>query len=113
MVRAMLVVTVMVLGAWTFGTATGKPDEPKEVKKTGTLVCGACTLNETKKCTNVLQVKEGEKVVNYYLDDKGNKEEYHDGVCGGGKIENVTVTGTVSEKEGKKLLKPTKVEIKK
>ncbi|HJZ53732.1 MAG TPA: DUF6370 family protein [Gemmataceae bacterium] len=113
MIRAMLAVTAVVLAAWTFGTAAGKPDEAKEVKMTGTMVCASCTLNETKKCVNVLQVKEKDKLVNYYIDDKGNKEDYHDGVCGGGKIENVTITGVVSEKEGKKWIKPSKVDIKK
>lgn len=113
MLRTLFAATAVVLAAWTFGTASGKPDEPKEVKMTGTLVCASCTLNETKKCINVLEVKEKEKVVKYYLDDKGTKEDYHEAVCGGGKVENVTVTGAVSEKEGKKFIKPSKVDIKK
>ena len=87
--------------------------DDKEVKLTGTLVCGRCELKQTAKCTNALQVKEGDKVVNYFLTDKGNGESYHEGVCGGDKIENVTVTGTVSEKDGKKSVKPTKVELPK
>ena len=88
-------------------------DDKKEVKVTGTLVCGKCQLKETAKCSNVLQVKEKDKVVNYYLDDKGNGETYHEGVCGGDKVENVTVTGTATEKDGKKRIKPTKVELTK
>ena len=100
---------VAVLGtAWT---ATA--DDKKEVKLTGTLVCGKCSLKQTPKCSNVLQVKEGDKVVNYFLDDKGNGEDYHEGVCGGDKVEGVTVTGTVIEKDGKKYIKPSKVETKK
>ena len=59
---------------------------------------------------HALQVKEGDKVVNYFLDDKGNGESYHEDVCGGEKVEGVSVTGTVSEKDGKKYIKPTKVE---
>jgi hypothetical protein len=65
-----------------------------------------------KKCTNVVQVKEGEKTVTYYLKDEGNGESYHEDVCGGG-VKNVTVTGKVREKDGKKWVKPTKVETKK
>ena len=96
------------------GTAwTATADDKKEVKLTGALVCGKCSLKATPKCSNVLQVKDGEKVVNYFLDDKGNAETYHEGVCGGDKIENVTVSGTVTEKDGKKSMKPTKVELKK
>ncbi|MBA4190967.1 MAG: hypothetical protein C0467_23525 [Planctomycetaceae bacterium] len=90
-----------------------KADPAKEVKLTGTLVCGKCSLKATAKCSNVLQVKDGDKVVNYFLEDKGNGEPYHEGVCGGDKVEGVTVTGTVTEKDGKKSIKPTKVETKK
>ena len=93
------------------GTLTA--DDKKEVKLTGTLVCGKCELKQTAKCSNVLQVKEGDKLVNYLLTDKGNGETYHEGVCGGDKIANVAVTGTVSEKDGKKTIKPTKVELPK
>ncbi|MCE9561325.1 MAG: hypothetical protein K8U57_04665 [Planctomycetes bacterium] len=97
-------------------TSTAAPvaaDEPaKEVKLTGTLVCGKCNLKATAKCSNVLQVKDGDKLVNYFLDDKGNGEPYHEGVCGGDKVEGVTVTGVVTEKDGKKSIKPSKVTTK-
>lgn len=100
---------VAALSAGWIATAEDK----KEVKLTGALVCGKCSLKMTPKCSNVLQVKEGDKTVNYFLDDKGNGEDYHEGVCGGEKVEGVTVTGTVTEKDGKKYVKPTKVETKK
>jgi hypothetical protein len=113
MIRSTLaVLAVVAAGLWAFG-AVATAEEKKETKLTGTLVCGKCTLKETPKCSNVLQVKEGDKTVNYFLDDQGNKEAYHEGVCGGEKVEGVTVTGTVSEKDGKKWIKPTKVETKK
>lgn len=112
MFRATIVAVVAVAaGVWAVDPAARADD--KEVKVTGALVCGKCNLKETAKCSNVLQVKEGEKVVNYYLTDKGNGEPYHEGVCGGDKVENVTVTGTVTEKGGKKSVKPTKVELPK
>ncbi|HSQ57107.1 MAG TPA: DUF6370 family protein [Gemmata sp.] len=88
-------------------------DKKKEVKLVGTLMCGKCSLKMTDKCSNALQVKEGDKLVNYFLDDKGNKEDYHEPVCGDGKAEGVTVIGTVTEKDGKKWIKPTKVVLKK
>jgi hypothetical protein len=112
MIRSLLAVVAVAAGLWAFG-AVATAEDKKEVKLTGTLVCSKCTLKETTKCGNALQVKEGDKVVNYFLDDKGNGEEYHEGVCGGDKVENVTVTGTVTEKDGKKYIKPTKVETKK
>jgi hypothetical protein len=84
-------------------------DKDKEVTLKGTVVCAKCTLGETKECTTAIQVKESGKDVTYYLSDKGNKETYHEPVCGGGKSEG-TVTGTVSTKDGKKWITPKKVE---
>ena len=82
--------------------------EKKEVTLKGTIVCAKCKLKETDKCTTAIQVKEGDKEVTYYFQDKGAKESYHENVCGGGKQE-ATVTGVVMEKEGKKWLTPSKV----
>ena len=101
------------VSAYLPGPADGL--DAKEVKLEGTLVCAKCGLKEAgvKKCTNALQVKEGGKTVTYYLDDKGTGEDYHEGLCGGGTKEGATVTGVVTEKGGKKWVKPTKVEEKK
>jgi len=112
MIRATMTAVAVAAAVWAFA-APGRAEDKKEVKLTGTLVCGKCSLKETPKCSNVLQVKEGDKTVNYFLDDQGAKEAYHEGVCGGDKVEGVTVTGTVTEKDGKKYVKPTKVETKK
>jgi hypothetical protein len=83
--------------------------EDKEVTLKGKLMCAKCELKEAKKCTTVLKVKEDGKDVVYYLLDKGNKEDYHEEVCGGGQKDG-TVVGIVSEKDGKKWIKPSKVE---
>lgn len=112
MVRGMLAAVAVAAGLVAFG-GSARAEDAKEVKKTGTLVCGKCQLKQTQSCSNALQVKEGDKVVTYFLTDKGNGETYHEGVCGGDKVENVTVTGTVSEKDGKKVIKPAKVELPK
>jgi hypothetical protein len=81
----------------------------KEVTLKGTIMCAKCALKEAKKCQTVIRLKEDGKEVTYYFDDKGNKEEYHEDVCGGAKVEGA-VTGTVFEKDGKKWIKPSKVE---
>jgi hypothetical protein len=85
--------------------------DAKEVTLKGTIQCAKCALKEKgiTKCTTAIVVKEGGKDVTYLLDDKGAKEEYHEMVCGGDTKEG-TVTGTVAEKDGKKWVKPTKVE---
>ena len=76
------------------------------------MVCGKCTLGETKACSNVVKAKEGGKDVNYYISDKGNKESYHKGVCPGGSEVDVKVTGKIVEKDGKKMIEDAKVEKK-
>jgi hypothetical protein len=83
-------------------------DKGKEVTLKGTLLCAKCTLGQTPDCTTAIQVKEGDKTVTYYLDDKGAAEEHHEPICGGAKKEG-TVVGTVQEREGKKYIKPSKV----
>jgi hypothetical protein len=86
-----------------------RADDKKIVTLKGTILCAKCALKEAKKCTTAIQVKEDGKTVTYYFDDKGNKEEYHEEVCGGARKEG-TVIGTVHEHDGKKFIKPTKVE---
>jgi hypothetical protein len=83
-----------------------------EETKTGTLTCGKCTLKETDACSNVLQVKEGDKTVNYYIKDKGKTEDYHGKVCPANTKKEATVTGTIEEKDGKKWITNAKVEFK-
>jgi hypothetical protein len=83
--------------------------EKKEVTLKGTILCAKCALKQAKKCQTAIQVKEGGKTVTYYFHDKGNKEEYHEAVCGGERKQG-TVTGAVHEHDGKKFIKPTKVE---
>ena len=81
-----------------------------EVTITGNMVCGKCTLHETDSCQNVVQVAEDGKTVNYYLKHNDISKAAHDPICGGGS-EKVTVTGTVTEKDGKKTLTPTKIDV--
>jgi hypothetical protein len=97
----------LVLGFFTLAQAD---DKEKTVK--GTMVCGKCTLGVCAKCTNVLKVKEGDKTVEYFIDDKGNKEKYHKAVCPPNSEQDAEVTGTISEKDGKKWIKPGKDGVK-
>lgn len=102
-----------------FASATYSDDKSaqkpasKEIQLTGTLLCAKCKLkmDGVKKCVNALQVEENGKTVTYLLDDKGNSEDYHE--CGGSEKKDVTVAGTLTEKDGKKTVKPSKVEFKK
>jgi hypothetical protein len=82
----------------------------KEEKLTGKVTCAKCDLKIEKECATVIVAREGGKDVTYYLDEKSHKAN-HDAICQGGK--EGTVTGTVSEKGGKKFVTASKVELKK
>jgi hypothetical protein len=84
-------------------------DAGKAITITGNMVCGKCTLHETEKCQNVVQVTQDGKTVNYYLIQNDTSKDAHEAVCHGD-TEKVTVTGTVTEKDGKEVLTPTKIE---
>jgi hypothetical protein len=92
--------------------STALADDSKAVTITGTMVCGKCTLHETEKCQNVVQVPEDGKTVNYYLVQNDTSKAEHGAVCHGDS-EKVTVTGTVTEADGKKTLTPSKIEVQK
>ena len=105
-------VSIVVLANFSATAQDAKKDKDTKTIE-GKMVCGKCSLGETKTCTNVVKVKEGGKDVNYYLTDKGNKEKYHKDVCPGGSEVEVKVTGKIVEKDGKKMIEDPKVEIKK
>jgi Family of unknown function (DUF6370) len=88
---------------------TVRAREAKEVTLKGQVMCAHCELKEGGKCQTVIRVKDGGEEVTYYFKDKGAKETYHEPVCGGGR-RDATVTGTVTEKDGKKWITPAKVE---
>ncbi len=92
------------------GSNTDAQDKKTEKKATpieGKLVCTKCTLSETDKCGHAVKVKDGEKTVTYYLD---NGKTFHGEVCPAGNELAVKVTGTLSEKEGKKMITGAKIE---
>ncbi len=101
----LIVLGLGVLAALT----TGVQAADKEVTLKGTIVCAKCALKEANACTTAIVVKEQGKDVTYLFQDKGAREEYHEEVCGGGRKEG-TVTGVVTEKDGKKWITPKKVE---
>ena len=106
--RKLLSVWLALAVALVFAGAL-RAEEKKEVTLKGEILCAKCELKEAKKCTTAIVVKEDGKDITYYFKDKGNKETYHEDVCGGGRKEG-TVTGTVTEKDGKKYITPSKVE---
>jgi hypothetical protein len=94
---------------WTLGL---RADDAKPVTVKGAIMCAKCELKESKKCETVVVVKEDGKNITYYFKDKGASEEHHEPVCGGGRKEG-TVTGVIMTENGKKWIKPDKVEYSK
>ena len=84
-------------------------DTAKETTLKGTMVCGKCFLHQSDTCQNVLQVKDGDKTVDYWLTDNDVSKDFHKNVCHAPE-KDVTVTGTVSEKDGKQYITATKIE---
>ena len=80
----------------------------KEVTITGLGQCAKCALHESDKCQNTIQTEEHGKKVIYYLTQNDTSKDFHDNICK--KSEKVTATGTVSEKDGKKMLTVSKIE---
>jgi type 1 fimbria pilin len=80
----------------------------KEVTITGDAACAKCALHVSDKCQTVVKATVDGKEVSYYLTGKEAKA-FHEKICGGGS-EKVTVTGTVTEKDGQQMLKATKIE---
>ena len=62
--------------------------------------CAKCSLNETDACQTVIQVKRGEKTVNYYLGQNSVSKDFHATICKESK--RVKAKGIVKEANGKK-----------
>lgn len=101
-------ITLASLVVWCALTVAAHAED-KEVTLKGKIMCAKCALKEGTKCQTAIKVKEGGKDVIYYFLDKGVAEAHHEAVCGGGQKDG-TVTGPVSEKDGKKWITPKKVE---
>ncbi len=82
----------------------------KESTMTGTITCAKCGLKMADSCNTAMTVKEGGKDVVYMFDAESDKA-HHEAFCKGSK--QGTVTGTVTEKDGKKWVKVSKLEAKK
>ena len=110
--KNMLIAVVAVAMMVAFNGMAQAKDVPAEVTLKGTFTCAKCDLSETKKCQNVLIVKDGDKTTNYYLVQNKLSKDNHEHVCKKS-IDGVTVTGTVSEVDGKKQLLASKIELPK
>ena len=109
MVRFARLFAVAIAVAALIATAQARPDKDEKTLK-GTVTCAKCDLGIESKCATVIKVKEGDKDVVYYFDAKGDKAN-HGKICK--TPTEGTITGTVSEKDGKKIITVSKVDLKK
>lgn len=105
--KKLAVLTVALLAfALLGGVLAG--EKGKEVTVEGTVMCAMCTLKEADwtECQNVIQVKKGGETVNLYIVKNDVAGEFGH-VCTGTK--DATVTGTISDKDGRHWITPTKM----
>jgi Family of unknown function (DUF6370) len=80
----------------------------------GDAVCAKCALKETAKCQNTVKVDEGGKSTTYYITHDAVSKKAHQslGICTAKKDApiKVVVTGTMEEKDGKKVITASKIE---
>ena len=83
----------------------------EDKKLEGEAVCAKCQLKTADKCRAAIQVTgaDGKKEV-YLTEANDQSKDLHSEICKGGKP--ATVEGTVTEKDGQKLIKITKYEVK-
>lgn len=76
---------------------------------TGSIMCAKCKLQkaDAKSCQDVLVVDNGTEKAEYYIEKNSVAEEFGH-VCSGDS--KATVTGEVTEKDGKTWISPSKME---
>jgi hypothetical protein len=91
-----------------FGLATSAPAADETL--TGKVMCAKCTLKkaDAKVCQDVLVVDDGKGVKAEYYIAKNAVSEKFGHICTG--EQPATVTGAVTEKDGKKWITATKME---
>jgi hypothetical protein len=92
--------------------AAALPAFAADTKLEGEAVCAKCALHIADKCRAAVVVTGADGTKTTYLSEPNSEaKDLHSEICKGGKP--VTVEGTVSEKDGEKLITITKYEIKK
>jgi hypothetical protein len=98
-----VVIAVVMVVAFVGGVCA----DDKEVTLKGTITCAKCDLKQADACHTVVKVEEDGKDVVYYF-DKDSSKKYHKKICTS--PTKGTVTGSVSEEDGKKVIKVTKLD---
>ena len=113
MLARLIAVALTVVSLSGFAVA-GKPpvqQAAKEITLEGEIGCGHCSFGaQVDKCTDAIRVKEGDKQVVYLFDAEVNGK-HDEAMCK--QVRTGKVTGTVTEKDGKKFIKVNKLDLTK
>ena len=109
--RIKAVIAAVALLAFITPSTFAAEKAAKNVTVKGEGKCGKCALKETKECQNVVQVKEGDKTVTYYIADNDVSKKFHGKVCE--TTQNISVTGKVTEVDGKKQIEAKTIKLAK
>jgi hypothetical protein len=74
----------------------------------GEAVCAKCELHQTDTCQNAIKVTKDGKTETILCDKNDVAKAFHKTICHG--PANVTASGTITEKDGKKTIALTKIE---
>jgi hypothetical protein len=107
MMRRNLSIAASIVAMFALTNLVRAEDVPVTVK--GTMCCAKCDLKIADKCQSVLQVKDGDKTTLFYIEANDVSKGTHEKVCTA-PVEDVTITGTVADRDGKKWITPTKIE---
>ncbi len=77
----------------------------------GEAVCAKCELNLQDTCQTVIQAKEGDKTVSYYVAANDISKAFHPKICKA--PAEVTATGTVKTVDGKQVITVSAIDLKK
>ena len=105
--KTALKVTLLAFGLLAIAGIARAGNEVKTI--TGEAKCADVDMHAQSTCQTVVQVKQGDAMMNYYVVENEAAKGLHEKICGN--PQQVTATGTVAEKDGKLVLTPTKVEI--
>lgn len=103
------ILAALVAVAFLISFVTTVRADDKSVTLKGEAVCAKCELHETSKCQTAIRVKEDGKDVIYYTVNNDVAKAFHKNICQA--PAKVTATGTVSEKDGKKMITLTKIDL--
>ena len=104
-----LIISALAAAALLVTTSAFAQD--KEVTLKGEGKCAKCALKKADQCQNVIEVKEGDKTVAYWMEANDVAKAFHKNVCSA--TVKMTAVGKVSEKDGKKILVASKLDVDK